>query len=211
MSEPTKSTRGFLHARGLHVEPEVLDRLVQEALERLPRGLYRDDPRKDLTASEAEILTAGGFDLDGGDLGDDDPLARTAAEYAAILKTSLTTAMAAARLGVAASRVRQRLTSRPPTLYGIRAQGSAGGRGEGRRSGWRIPEFQFEGDDLLPGMAEVVTVLDPELHPIAVYRWFTTPNTDFVTDDGDGRRLSPRDWLRLGLPPSAVAELASGL
>ncbi len=209
MKESGQNTRAFLYAHGLHIEPERLDQLVREAVERLPQGLYRDDPRKDLTAEEVEALSAGGFELDGADLGDDDPLVRTAAEYAAILKTSLTTAVAAARLGVAASRIRQRLTSRPPTLYGVRLQGGA--QGGDRRSGWRIPEFQFEEDELLPGMAEVVVALDPELHPIAVYRWFTTPNTDLVAEEDDGRELSPRDWLRLGLPPSAVAELASSL
>lgn len=194
----TQSTRAFLHAHGLLIEPETLDRLVCEALERLPRGLYRDQPGRDLTPAEVEALRSGGFDLAGEDLGEDDPLARTAAEYAALLTSSLTTAAAAARLRVASSRIRQRLTARPPTLYGIRLA-----------SGWRIPEFQFEGDELLHGWPEVVAALDPELHPISVYRWLTTPNTDL--EDPEGRRVSPRDWLRLGHKPSAVAELAADL
>jgi hypothetical protein len=126
MANVTQSTRAFLHAHGLRIEPEALDRLVQEALERLPRGLYRDDPQRDLTAAEIEALREGGFPLEGEDLGEDDPLARTAAEYAALVQTSLTTAAAAARLRVEPSRIRQRLTERPPTLYGIRL-GPAGG------------------------------------------------------------------------------------
>jgi len=198
MASTAQSTRAFLHARGLQVEPETMDRLVREALERLPRGLYRDDPQRDLTVEEVEVLRDGGFALEGEDLGDDDPLARTAAEYAALVKSSLTTTAAAARLRVEPSRVRQRLTARPPTLYGVRLE-----------SGWRIPEFQFEGDGLLPGWSEVVAALDPELHPISVYRWLTTPNTDL--EDREGRRLSPRDWLRLGHRPAAVAELAADL
>ena len=198
MASPAQSARAFLHARGLQVEPETMDRLVREALERLPRGLYRDDPQRDLTEEEAEALRDGGFALEGEDLGDGDPLARTAAEYAALVKSSLTTGAAAARLGVEPSRVRQRLTSRPPTLYGIRIE-----------SGWRIPEFQFESDGLLSGWSEVVAALDPELHPISFYRWLTTPSSDL--EDGEGRRLSPRDWLRLGHQPSAVAELAAHL
>ncbi len=164
----------------------------------MPRGLYRDDPQRDLTTAEVEALRDGGFALEGEDVGEDDPLARTAAEYAALVQTSLTTAGAAARLPVEPSRIRQRLTERPPTLYGIRLG-----------SGWRIPEFQFEGDGLLPGWSEVVAALDPEPHPISVYRWLTTPNVDL--EDQEGRRLSPRDWLRLGLEPPAVAELAADL
>ncbi len=194
----TQSTRAFLHAHGLQIEPEVLDRLVREAVARLPRGLYRDEPRRDLTAAEVEALRSGGFDLAGEDFGEEDPLARTAAEYAALLQSSLTTAAAATRLRVAPSRIRQRLTARPPTLYGIRLA-----------SGWRIPEFQFAGDELLHGWSEVVAALDPELHPISVYRWFTTPNTDL--EDPEGRRISPRGWLRLGREPGLVAELAADL
>ncbi len=193
-----QSTRAFLHAHGLQIEPETMDRLVREALERLPRALYRDEPRRDLTAAEAEALRSGGFDLAGEDLGEDDPLVRTAAEYAALLQNALTTATAAARLRVAPSRIRQRLIARPPSLYGIRLA-----------SGWRIPEFQFEGDEILHGWPAVVAALDVELHPISVYRWFTTPNTDL--EDQEGRRISPRDWLRLGHKQSTVAELAAGL
>ena len=190
-------TKAFLQARGIQIEPETLVRLVCEALERLPRGLYRE-PRRDLTPAEAEALHEGGFELSGEALGADDALARTAAEYGALVQSSLTTAEAASRLGVEPSRIRQRLTARPPTLYGIRLT-----------SGWRIPEFQFEGDRVLPGLAEVIAVLGPDLHPISFYRWFTTPNSDLV--DRAGHQVSPRDWLRLGLEPSPVAALAADL
>ncbi len=193
-----QSTRAFLHARGLLVEPETMDRLVREALERMPRALRREEPGRDLTATEVEALRSGGFDLTGEDLGEDGPLVRTAAEYTALLQSSLTTAAVAARLRVASSRIRQRLTARPPTLYGIRLA-----------SGWRIPEFQFQGDEVLHGWPEVVGMLDAELHPISVFRWFTMPSTDL--EDEEGRRISPRDWLRLGHKPSAVAELAADL
>ncbi len=199
MEEATiRSTRAFLHARGLQVEPETMDRLVREALGRMPRSLHRDEPGRDLTAAEAEALRSGGFDLTGENLGEDGPLVQTAAEYAALLQSSLKTAAAAARLRVAPSRIRQRLTARPPTLYGIRLA-----------SGWRIPEFQFEGDELLHGWPEVVAALDAELHPISVYRWFTMPNTDL--EDLEGRQISPRNWLRFGHKPWAVAGLAADL
>lgn len=217
-----RSTRAFLHAHGLGVQPEDFERLVQEAVERLPRGLYRENPRRELTVPEAEVLAEGGFELDvreldggeldGRELDEEDPLLRTAAEYAALVKSGLTTQDAAQRLGVAQSRIRQRLTSQPPTLYGIRLE-----------SGWRIPEFQFENDELLPGMAEVVAALDSELHPLSVYRWFVSPTSDLNLENHhleghrrqdhhlDDRSVSPRDWLRLGLPPAQVVTLARGL
>jgi hypothetical protein len=174
--------------------------MVQEAVKRLQRTLHRADPREDLSAAEAKALERGGFRLEAVDLGTEDPLARTAAEFAALLKTSLSTNEAARRLGVDASRIRQRLTSQSPTLYGIRLD-----------SGWVIPEFQFDGHKLLTGISEVVPNFDPELHPVSVFRWFTMPNPDLVADELGGRALSPRDWLRLGYPPGAVAEVARDL
>lgn len=197
----SSASQAFLHAHGIRITPEQMDELVREAVERLPRGLYRDDPRAELTAAEAAVLEAGGFVLDSEPLGSDDPLARTAAELAALLKTSLPTGKAAERLGVDPSRIRQRLTAQPPTLYGIR-----------RGTGWVVPEFQFDGDRLLPGIGEVVAQLDPDLHPASVHRWFTLPNPDLVPNtDEDSPTFSPRDWLRLGFPPGTVANLAAEL
>lgn len=193
-------TLAYLHSHGIRVEPEALEEMVKEAVARLPRTLYRSDPRPDLTRAEARVLEQGGFSLAPADLGSEDPLARTAAEYADLLKASLATTELAARLGVDPTRVRQRLTSRPPTLYGIRLD-----------SGWVIPDFQLDGGRLIPGLVEVVPQLDPDLHSLTVLRWFTMPNPDLVSEEHGGRALSPRDWLRLGLPAGLVAALAGDL
>lgn len=202
MSKPATldPTVAFLYAHGITVAPEALDELVKEAVSRLQKTLYRPDPRADLPASEAEILRKGGFVLEPTDLGIEDPLAQTVAEYAALLKSSLSTTDAARRLGVDPSRIRQRLTSSPPSLYGIRFG-----------SGWVLPELQFDGNELVPGIGEVVARLDPELHPVSVFRWFTTPNPDLVAENLGGRTLSPREWLRSGLPVQAVVDLAANL
>lgn len=202
MSKPATldPTVAFLYAHGITVAPEALDELVKEAVARLQRTLYRPDPRADLPASEAEILRKGGFMLEPANLGAEDPLAQTVAEYAALLKSSLSTAEAARRLGVDPSRIRQRLTSSPSSLYGIRAG-----------SGWVLPELQFDGNELVPGIGEVVARLDPELHPVSVFRWFTTPNPDLVAENLGGQTLSPREWLRSGLPVQAVVDLAAAL
>lgn len=199
-------TVAYLHSHGIRVAPSTLDEMVREAVARLQRTLYRPDPRPDLTESEAEALRRGGFVLEPTELGAEDPLVQTAAEFAALLKESLPTAAAAERLGVDPSRIRQRLTSEPPSLYGIRLE-----------SGWVVPQFQLNGESpgtqLIPGIPEVVARLDPELHPVSVYRWFTLPCSDLVLErEGEEPRwLSPRDWLRLGLPVQPVAELAANL
>ncbi|MCP5113015.1 MAG: hypothetical protein GY953_19480 [bacterium] len=78
-------------------------------------------------------------------------------------------------------------------------------------SGWRVPEFQFDGDAVLAGIGDVVAALDPELHPIAIQNWFAIPNPDLIARDLGEKTLSPRDWLRLGFPPQSVAERAKHL
>ena len=194
------STEAFLHTHGIRVSPQKLDHLVQEAIDRLQRDLFRSDPKRDLSKEEIAVLARGGFELEAADFGTEDPLARTAALYSGLLKTSLDTSEAARLLGVDSSRIRHRLTARPPNLYGIRLE-----------SGWRIPRFQFHGDRLLPGIGEMVGQLDSELHPVAIYHWFTTPNPDLVAKRLGEQPLSPRQWLRHGFPPRVVAELAEFL
>ena len=200
-------TVAFLHARGIRVRPEQLQRMLLEALVRLPVALYPSDPRSALTAQEVEALERGGLDLSPAEPGSEDPLARTVTLYTALLEDSLSTAETAACLGVDASRIRQRLNAKPPTLFGIRLSDGS----------WRIPRFQLEGDRLLPGLGEVIACLDSELHPVAVYRWFTTPTVDLMVDEASapaeliGQQLSPRDWLRHGLSPRRVADLAAHL
>ncbi len=196
-SAANPSMAAYLHAHGLRVSPRQLDLLVREAIDRLQRELFRSDPRRELSHEEVKILEAGGFDLEPADLGAEDPLARAAALYSGLLKTSLDTGAAASLLGVDPSRIRHRLTSRPPSLYGIRLE-----------SGWRLPRFQFDGDRLIPGFGEVVAKLDSELHPATIYNWFVLPNPDLVSEQLAEEPLSPRDWLRHGFPPRAVAELA---
>ena len=152
----------------------------------------------DLTLSEAEALEKSGFVLEP-DIGED-PFVQTEAEYATLIQSSLSIIEAAKRLGVDPSRIWQRLTSEPPTLYGIRSGSS-----------WYIPEVQLDGNELVRGISEVVSRLDPELHPVAVLRWLTTSSRDLSAAETKGRNLSPIDWLRLGLPVQPVVDLAASL
>jgi len=131
------------------------------------------------------------------DSGPASALAQTAAEYAALRETSLTAVETARRLGVGLSQVRQLLATRK--LYGLQVKGA-----------WRIPAFQFVGESLLPGLDEVVSALPKDLHPAGFYHWFTAPNSNLTSDEGE-RRLSPREWLLAGYPARAVARLATDL
>lgn len=197
MSRSTEeSTLAFLHSHGIRLPAPELDLMVEEAIARLQSTLYRPDADRDLTDSEAAALREGGFQPVPARPDGDDPLARSIAEFAAMLKTGWTVVDTAAQLRVEPERVRNRLVSRPPTLYGVRLE-----------SGWRLPRFQFEGGRPLPGLEQVLAELDPELHPVAVQRWFTTPNPDLAFGD-ESEPLTPRDWLLFELPAAEVARVA---
>lgn len=183
-----------LERAGLRVDPEEFDRLVADALEEVIPLRPSPDPAAELSDDELAMLTAGGMRFDPLPVGGEHPLARTAALYAALLGSSLSVAQAAAHLRVAESRIRQRLGER--TLYGIKRPG-----------GWRLPRFQFADVGTVPGIERVLRRLAPDLHPLEVVGWFTTPNPDLAVGE-DERPVSPLDWLNAGLPADAVADLA---
>src|SRR5688500_552858 len=126
------STIPFRRA-GLTVALDDFERLVMEAVERVLPDQPAVDGRAELTGPEVQFLQRAGIDLGDlapRDLGAGSPIVRAAAEYAALLASSLTTAELAQRLGVDESRVRQLLSQH--ALYGIRG-----------RKAWRIPVFQL--------------------------------------------------------------------
>jgi hypothetical protein len=127
---------------------------------------------------------------------ENDPLLHSIADYMALLETSLTTSEVAKYLKVDVSRVRQRLRER--SLFGIEYEGEH-----------RLPRFQFERRQVLPGLREVMGALPVALNPLDVAEWFLTPNPDLeLATEVDP--VSPREWLRRGEPVSAVVGLARG-
>ena len=124
-----------------------------------------------------------------------DPLMHSITDYMALLDTSLTTSEAAELLKVDVSRIRQRLRER--SLYGIEYDGER-----------RLPRFQFERQQVLPGLREVMAALPEALNPLDVAEWFLSPNPDLEL--GTDSPVSPRDWLLRGEPVDAVVALARG-
>jgi hypothetical protein len=123
------------------------------------------------------------------------PIAGLAAAHAEVVSKSTTVSDLAKRLGVDTSRVRQRIYAR--SLYAFK-----------HRGGWLIPSFQLEANGVIPGVEAVVSKLSPTLHPVAVSRWFTTPNSDLTLDD---EAVSPIAWLASGGPPAGVAASAGSI
>ena len=124
----------------------------------------------------------------------EDPLQRSIADYMALLDTSHTTSQAAKYLKVDVSRIRQRL--REGSLLGIEYDGER-----------RLPRFQFERRQVVPGLRETLSALPVGLNPLDVAQWFLAPNVDLEADE---RTWSPREWLLRGNSVEAVVALARG-
>ncbi len=123
----------------------------------------------------------------------------SARAFVELVRSSLTVRETAKLLNVNPSRIRQRLGGHPRTLYGFKI-------GEE----WFVPCFQFDDNTVIPGIDKVIRELDPNLHPLSVARWFTTPNQDLAVGTDD-MPLSPLDWLKGGNPPKIPVELAADL
>jgi hypothetical protein len=188
----------YFQARGLRITaPKELNEAMRLALESMATMLY-GAATSELTAAEQAVLRRGGLELE--ERPGPDPLAKTAAKYAALIDTSLSTKETGEKTGYGAGRIRQMVADR--SIYSILL--------EGRRY---LPRFQFldEGRRLVPEIGRVNTVLDPKLHPVEVYNWYTTPNPDLFLDRDVDATVSPLDWLKTGHPVEPVVRLAKQL
>jgi len=164
---------------------------------RFLRPSLAGDAGSTLTEPEEAALMKGGV----GQVSEEDTRvvdAQAAVAYRQLRATSLRVQEAARRLGVNASRIRQRLAER--SLYGLK---------DGNM--WLLPAFQFRGDGLVPGVDLVVRRLPPDIGALAVARWFSNPNPDLCTRDDAERALTPLQWLMGGNPSEVAAELAAAL
>lgn len=195
MTEIAHADRYFFQMYGLNAQPPAtLNKALAQAIQSMHRSVYAESARE-LTAAELEVLKESEVDVDEhAEL--PDPMVEYATEFAAILKTSLSTTQAAKRLGVHAVRIRQMIGD--GTLYAVQVNGR-----------WRIPEFQFQDKALVPNIGEVNAVIDRGLDAVSVLRWYTLADAELETTDE--KFLSPLDWLKRGLKPKPVALIASQL
>jgi excisionase family DNA binding protein len=195
MGEMARDEQYFFQLYGLKAEPPAkLNRALTQAIQTMHRSVYSESARE-LTAAELEVLGAAGADAhEHTDL--PDPMGAYAAEFAAILETSLSTSAAAKRLGVHNVRIRQLIGD--GTLYAVQLDGR-----------WRIPAFQLGRKKLVPNIGEVNKVIDRELDAVSVLRWYTTPEPELETPDGEV--LSPLAWLKRGLPADRLVRIAREL
>lgn len=187
----------YFVVRGLTpTAPEFLNDTLRRVLDAMPAMLY-GHTGTELTEAERQVLIDAGVDVNAEPQADS--LAETAALYAAIIETSLTTEEAAKRLSMRQNHVRQMIARR--TLYSVLL--------DNRRY---IPLFQFERHGgLIPNITRVNAALPDDLHPVDVHDWYTKPDPDlFVGDDVDAP-MSPMAWLGSGGDVKSVLVLVRRL
>ena len=189
---PSLTIAGVLSRRGIPTSEGDLAQALERAL-----GRYLSSPGSaPLSATARAALRGGGLDLDATDAYAA-AAARTAADYAALVATSLSVPETAARLGVDGSRVRHRIQA--GELWALRTPG-------GRRL---LPLLQFGADGgLLPGLGELLRSLPGDLHPLEQAGFLTGRRSELRLH---GREQSPVEWLSRGGDPTVVVELAAGL
>lgn len=156
-------------------------RLYEEARSRLLknaplRGDSEASANRTLSAGEIDALQTVGLSVKSWKGGaSQDPLKVSITDYMALLETSYSTSQAAQYLKVDASRIRQRL--RENSLFGIDYDGEK-----------RLPRFQFERAQVIPGLREILAALPDGSNPLDVAEWFLSRIRTWKST----RKMNPR-------------------
>jgi len=184
-----------LDASHLSAEPARFVARVREAIQEMRGTIVSGSPDEQLDDRTVELLRQAGIDMSPPRDSEPDPVADTAARYAALLADSTDVAGVVGRLGVDESRVRRLLRER--AIFGFKED-----------DGWRVPMAQFDEGSQVRGLRQVFADLREELHPVSVWRWLTLPNQDLEIE---GRTVSPLVWLKSGGEVQLVRDLATDL
>ena len=161
--------------------------------------LYTVPPSaQDLSEHELKVLEEGGFPKLPAEISLGDNIAIVAGEIGVLIASALSQAQAAHLLGVDPSRIRQRISQ--GSLYAITDENNVK----------VLPRFQFTDKGALPGLDKILPVIHKEAHPIAVQRFFLTPNADLFSEELQAN-LSPRDWLMTGHQSEPIVKMAADL
>jgi hypothetical protein len=171
-----------------------------EFVEELSRDLQAapDSSASKLTEAEESLLREHGGIIE--PAGDTISVRRavlraSASNLADQTRASLTVDQVAKLLLIDASRVRHRVRDR--ALYGFKIGG-----------GLRLPTWQFDRHDAIPGLRALLAALPADIHPLEVAGLMITPDPDLVVAD---EPVSPRDWLIGGGDVGAVVALVEDL
>ncbi len=174
-----------------------LTELLARKLEANGSGWPNERP---LSASERAALTAGGLVLEETDIGqNEDPVVLGIRRLAEVLIDSLSHRDVAKKLQLSQDQVRSMIERHE--LYRV---GSEMGLE-------RFPAFQFAENELLPGFQDVARAIPADHSAVGIAEFFHAMNPDLYVDEDIDRPLSPLEWLRRGLDPTAVVRQLENL
>lgn len=172
--------------------------LVRELRRR--RALSEEADAGPLSAAEKKLYAEGGLGEE--KVNDEAPSAfdLAFADLFEMNRTSYALADAASVLGCSLDTLEGMIAQRRIYAYSL----------DGQRV---VPKFQFIQGKLLPGLEQVLTVIDPRMPPLAVQAFFETPQAALraatpISSGLDDSDLTPKQWLALGFSPAEVAALA---
>lgn len=196
---PDLTVRQLIEQAGLDIDVEDFQAQVTAVVGHQRLRFVKADAATEFDEATRAALMRAGADFTPLRAGRPDPAELTRAAFIGLLADSDTTEAVARRLDRDISRIRQRIRER--TLWSVLTG-----------SGVRLPRVQFDDDGSeINGMGAAIQALPEDLHPVAVFRWLTTPVPDLAAPGDGGVALSPREWLRSGGAPEAALELARDL
>jgi hypothetical protein len=193
------TVRQLIEQAGMDIAVEDFQAQVAAVASHSRLRFVSSDSSTEFDDATRAALVRAGADFSPLRTGRPDPTELTRAAFIGLLADSHEPEAVAKRLGRDVSRIRQRIRDR--TLWSVTTA-----------SGVRLPTVQFDDDGSeISGMGAVVQAVPDDIHPVAVFRWLTTPVPDLVAPGEEGIALSPREWLRSGGAPEAAIELVAGL
>jgi len=149
-----------------------------------------------LSAHDRGVLLAVGVSASDLDIDATNDLIQTRADNLIQLAAdSNTVAQTASRLQRSEQRIRGAIAD--GSLYAVKI---------GRN--WRLPMWQFRGDQVLPHLRRVIEKVPAGASALALGNLMTIPTRELFLDD---EPVSPRDWLLAGGDPQLVVDLVGNL
>lgn len=150
--------------------------------------MKEDRRHRPLTEREVDALKVGGFDFDCTLTPEQMSAINAKEKLKELIADAKSVDEAAVLLGLSSADVIKLIQDR--SLYAVFAE-----------SGFRLLSYQFTEEGLLPKIESVNQAIPEDMHPVAVYGYFSNPDPDLEID---GIAVAPLEWLRSGQEANVV-------
>lgn len=192
-----RNAEDFFREQGIEWGAEAVTQAAAAFIRLHP--LFHSRPSShDLSEPELKVLKTDGFPLPNDSFSLANNIAIVAGKVGVLIAGALSQTDAVTLLGVDQSRIRQRISQ--GTLYAV----------TGENNVKVLPRFQFNDNNVLPGLGKILPLINKEAHPITVQRFFLSTPVDLSSDELSAP-LSPRHWLITGHSPDQLVRMAADL